>query len=122
MQVMIIENDPSLGRLYREELLEAGYQVQVMTDMRGAMRSLRRRPAHVLITDLDMAGCKPETWLKDLRQHHRGGVLLLGRHPKGLSRLAGCPVLEKSSDLSPLLKRLQSMTGSVVWGRFSGTA
>jgi len=121
MRILIVERDPSLARLYREELEEAGFGVRVQPDLRGAIRSLKGQPAHVLVTDLEAVGGRPEYWMSHLRQVHEGGVVLLGRGARRLPAIKGLEVMPKSSDLSDLLTCLRGMAGSVLWGRATGS-
>jgi DNA-binding response OmpR family regulator len=118
---MIIEGNPSLARLYREELEEAGFGVWVSRDLRGALETLRRSPVDVLVTDLDTVPGRPESWVAALRQIHDGEVLLLGRGTRGLGRIKELRVMEKSSDLSSLVTTLRGMASSLLWSRAAGS-
>lgn len=121
-QVMVVEKDPALAKLYQEELGDAGFKVVTSPDLNQALASLLRKPAHVLVTDVDMVGMRPNAWLRSLRRYHPGGVLLLDRRRRCSQTLGGMDVMAKSSDLSPLVSRLRSMAGSVIWGRPAGVA
>ncbi|MBU2519523.1 MAG: hypothetical protein KKB57_18200 [Proteobacteria bacterium] len=121
LRIMVVESDPSLAQLYREELEEAGFGVVVRSDLRGALRSLKGAPAHVLVTNLDLVGGQLEHWMKYLRQVHEGGVVLLGRRSRRSPSIDGLSILEKSSDLSDLLVRLRDMANSAWWCRASGS-
>jgi DNA-binding response OmpR family regulator len=121
MRVLIVERDPSLARLYREELEDAGFGVQVQSDLRRALKALKGKPAHVLVTDLEVVGGRLEHWMDHLRQVHKGGVVLLGRQSRRLPAIRGLSVMEKSSDLSRLVNCLQGMAGSAMWSRAAGS-
>jgi len=121
MRVLIVERDPSLARLYREELEEAGFGVQIQPDLRGAIRCLQGQPAHVLVTDLEAVAGRLEYWMGHLRQVHEGGVVLLGRGACRMPTIKGLSVMPKSSDLSGLLACLRGMAGSVLWERAAGS-
>lgn len=120
LQIMVVESDPSLARLYREELEEAGFEVVVRSDLRWAMRSLRGAPAHVLVTNLDMVGGRLEHWMDHLRQVHEGGVVLLGRRCRRTPAIEGLSLLDKSSDLSDLVDRLRDMANTAWWQHTGG--
>lgn len=121
LQIMVVESDPSLARLYREELEDAGFGVEVRSDLRRALRSLKGAPAHVLVTNLDLVGGRLEHWMDHLRQVHEGGVVLLGRRCHRPPSIEGLSVLDKSSDLSGLVERLRDMANTAWWRRASGT-
>ncbi|MCB2192758.1 MAG: hypothetical protein KQI62_14405 [Deltaproteobacteria bacterium] len=120
LQIMVVESDPSLARLYREELEEAGFGVVVRSDMGRAMRSLKGAPAHVLVTSLDLVGGRLELWMDHLRQVHEGGVVLLGRRRRRPPCIEGLSVLDKSSDLSDLVERLRDMANTAWWQHAGG--
>jgi DNA-binding NtrC family response regulator len=121
LRVLVVERDPSLALLYREELEEAGFGVQVQPDLRSALRLMSGKPAHVLITDQDAVGGRLEYWMNTLRQVHDGGVVLLGRCARRLPAIKGVVVLQKSSDLSGLVNCLRSMSGSILWSQTAGS-
>ncbi len=121
MRVMVIEGNPSLARLYREELEEAGFGVGVSGDLRGAMARLRREPVHVLVTDADVIKGRLDHWVTSLRKVHRGGVVVLGQGGRRLPSIKGLAVLDKSSDLSHLVTALRGMAGSVMWNQAAGS-
>lgn len=121
MQVMVIEDDPSLARLYREELEEAGFGVWISQDLGGAVASLRQKPVHILVTDLDAVRGRLDHWVSSLRQVHRGGVLLLGRGSRKLPSIKGLQVMDKTSDLSDLVSTLRGMAGSILWSKAAGS-
>lgn len=118
---MVVESDPSLARLYREELEDAGFGVVIRSDLRRALRSLKGAPAHVLVTSLDLVGGRLEPWMDHLRRVHAGGVVLLGRRRRRSPAIDGLSVLDKSSDLSDLVNRLRDMANTAWWCRASGT-
>ena len=120
LQIMVVESDPSLARLYREELEEAGFEVVVRSDLRWAMHSLKGAPAHVLVTNLDMVGGRLEHWMDHLRQVHEGGVVLLGRRCRRPPSIEGLSLLDKSSDLSDLVDRLRDMANTAWWQHTGG--
>lgn len=117
---MVVESDPSLARLYREELEEAGFGVVVRSDLRRALRSLKGAPAHVLVTNLDLVGGRLDHWMEHLRQVHEGGVVLLGRSRRTSPCIKGLSVLDKSSDLTDLVDRLRDMANSAWWQSAGG--
>lgn len=120
LQIMVVESDPSLARLYREELEDAGFGVVVRSDLGRALRSLKGAPAHVLVTSLDLVGGRLDRWMEHLRQVHEGGVLLLGRRGHSPPCIEGLSVLDKSSDLTDLVDRLRDMANTAWWQRAGG--
>jgi len=121
MRVLLVERDPSLARLYREELEEAGFGVQVRPDLHGAIKAMQGEPPHVLVTDIDALGGRLEHWMTHLRQVHEGGVVLLGSRARRLPAIKGLSVLPKSSDVSGLVNCLRGMAGSLLWSSAAGS-
>lgn len=50
--VLVIEDDPHLQLLYRDELTEAGYRVLTARDTDEAFATVAREPLDVIILDL----------------------------------------------------------------------
>ncbi len=116
VQVVVVERDPTLGRLYQEELSDAGFDVRVPRCLDEAVATLRREPAHILVTDIDSMGGPISAGLGHLRQVHDGPLLILGP-AKACRELPepNLPLVEKTSDLSVLISHLRGRTLSVMW-------
>ncbi|MBI5524511.1 MAG: hypothetical protein HY910_17940 [Desulfarculus sp.] len=116
ISVLIVERDPSVARLYSEELAEAGFSVRVRPGLDAAVADLRRRPAQVLVTDEPSMGGEVGCWLPAARRVHSGPVVVLGldqrRRPPEGDDLCSLP---KSSDLAPLIATLRKKALVMLW-------
>ena len=54
--ILIAEDNRNLALLYQQELLDEGYQVEVVHDGRQAIESVDRKPPDLLILDIRMPG------------------------------------------------------------------
>jgi len=113
LNVLVVERDPSLAWLYREELAEAGFAVGVCPNLDGARAWLTQNSADVVVTDLGSLGSDPDAWLPSLRRLFGGPVVFLGESRR---RARGAPkVVPKTSDLSPLIASLRSHVLAASW-------
>lgn len=51
-KILLVEDDADIAKLYREELLRAGFEVQIAEDGLAAMRSLHQGCPDLVILDL----------------------------------------------------------------------
>ena len=107
MRVLVIEKDPALARLYREELEDAGFGVRVIPGLSQAMALLRASPFDVLVTDESSCGMGYMGWLPEVRRIHHGPVVMLGARRKAKCREQGIALMPKTSDLAPLIESLR---------------
>jgi hypothetical protein len=123
IEVVVVERDRALGRLYQEELSEAGFDVRVRRGVREACACLRSQPAHILVTDLNSVEGSLSGGLADLREVHRGPLFLLG--PAKARRdlpSSDLPLIDKSSDLSGLICHLRGRSLGVMWSKAAAAA
>lgn len=117
IQIILVEKDPSLAWLYREELEDAGFKVCVHTRMESALGDLCGCLGRVLVTDLATVDGPLENWLPGLRAVYNGPVVLLTSGPSKASRVFGLPVVCKSSDVAPLINSLRGQLGKILWSQ-----
>ncbi len=122
IQVVVVEGNRTLAKLYLEELSEAGFAVRVRPDLEQALLDLRHSPAHILVADQESAGSHPRRWLERVRRVHAGPLLVLAQ-PRRLREPAGGDWLrvEKKPDLSGLIASLKGQTAAVMWTRAAGS-
>ena len=116
ISVLVVERDPSLARLFGEELADAGFAVRVRPDLAAALADLRSHPVQVLVADEPSMGGQVLCWLPVARLVHDGPVVVLGLDRRDLPR--DCPdllPLPKSSDLSPLIASLRKQALALWW-------
>lgn len=118
LQVLVVEKDPVVARLYSEEISEAGFAVQVLPDLGVAMCLLETEPAQMLVTDLGSTGGRIESWLPRVRRLHNGPLIILGPPPRPMPRDdAQLRLLPKSSDVRPLIASLRGEALRMAWSR-----
>lgn len=117
LNVVVIEGDAALARLYREELEEAGFTVRLCRDSSQALSELRTKPAHVVLTEPHAVLGDLGHWLDQLRSLHNGGVVMLGQPPRRGPAPRACKFVPKSSDLSPLIQSVRGQAIKAVWLR-----
>lgn len=118
LRVVVVEKDPVVARLYREELGEAGFAVQVLPDIEVAVVRLAQEPAQVVVTDLGSTGGRFKRWLPQVRQVHGGPVFVLGRTLETPPQEDGeLRIMPKTSDVAPLIASLRSEALRLSWSR-----
>ncbi|KIX12339.1 response regulator transcription factor [Dethiosulfatarculus sandiegensis] len=115
VKVLVVERDPRLAQLYREELEEAGFGVCVKTDLDSALAQLRSQPAHVMVTDMASMGECPEVWVPLIREVYTGPVLALSALGQRPCTGPGVSTMPKISDLTPLIQSIRGRTASAMW-------
>lgn len=56
LSIMVIDDEPLVGRSLKRLLSKAGYDVEAFTDSRAAVKELEKRIFNVIVTDLKMDG------------------------------------------------------------------
>ncbi len=117
IKVIVLESDPTLAWLLREELEDAGFGVRLCRDLHHAQSALGTEPVDILLSDVCNADAHLADALGVLGKIHHCSVVLLG--PKDRSPVcSGDPVmLRKSSDLQPLIKFLRGQAAKALWLR-----
>lgn len=116
-QILLIEKDLSVSRLYKEEMEEAGFQVLVFRGLSEAMRFLQDRSVDVLVTDESTCAYFSPCWLPMVRRVYSGPVVALSARQGRPRTEKGYCRLPKSSNLEPLINSLRKSTLSTHWGR-----
>lgn len=75
--VLVVDDDPSIRRLVRLILVDAGFDVFLAADGLEALGMMERVRPCVVVLDMKMPVMDGETFMKELGQEHRPHVLLL---------------------------------------------
>ncbi len=70
MKILVVDDEPNLGRLCREELEEDGYEVSIIATGAGAMESFRRESPDLVVLDIklpDIDGLELLALMKEIR-------------------------------------------------------
>ncbi|MFH1060418.1 MAG: hypothetical protein V1797_17280 [Pseudomonadota bacterium] len=118
LRVVVVEKDPAVARLYREEIGDAGFAVQVLPDLEMAMVRLAQEPAQMVVTDLGSAHGRLRSWLPQVRRVHGGPLFILGRSCEMTAPDDDeLRILPKTSDIAPLIASLRREALRLSWSR-----
>lgn len=117
IKVVLLESDPTLAWLLREELEDAGFGVRVCRDLNHAQSSLGAEPADVLISDACGTGAPLSDSIGMLGKVHQCSVVLLGPRDSAPISTDDPVMLRKSSDLQPLINCLRGQAAKAMWMR-----
>lgn len=115
-QVLVVEKDPTLARLYHDELQDAGFEVQVMYHLEEALLWMEARRVDVLVTDESSCGHGYNWWLPRVRRVHEGPVVMLSPPGQAKAHEKGLSMLPKTSDLRPLIRSVRAQVLGSLWG------
>jgi two-component system, OmpR family, response regulator len=112
-RVLLVEDDPQIREFLTDALGDEGFNVQVATDGRSALETLRTFDPHLILLDLrmpDMDGWSfRERQLADDLAPHVPLLVLTAVHalPERMERLGAAAVIPKPFDLEELLSAAQ---------------
>lgn len=113
VKILVVEDDPHLGRLYKSELEAEGYQVALAENGRKALEQVSRDLPGLVVMDIRM----PEmdglnAMVEILRRHQRVPIILNTAYSCYMDDFlawAADGYVIKSSDLSPLKERIREV-------------
>ncbi len=116
-QVLVIDDEPTIGALVERVLSQQGYQTTLCTNAEEAQRQLRRGGYDLIISDVRMPGISGMQVYDELARHapHMTQRLLfisgdtVGRATRELLELSGCAFLEKPFEVHELVAMVQKM-------------
>ena len=68
-ELLIVEDDPSLRLLYKEEFQEEGYKVYVAASAEEAVKQFRNHPVDGVVLDIRLGGIDGLEVLRSLLEH-----------------------------------------------------
>jgi CheY-like chemotaxis protein len=71
-RLLLVEDDPSIARMFALGLTQAGYEVQLVTDGRSALEALRAGPVDLVLLDVRLHGMDGIEVLEAIR--HDSGI------------------------------------------------
>jgi two-component system OmpR family response regulator len=116
MRVLLVEDDPMIGRAVNTALKDAAYAVDWVQDGIAAVTALASQPYNLVLLDLGLPRQDGLSVLRDLRQAgHAMPVLILTARDAISDRVSGLDAgaddyLVKPFDLSELLARLRVLS------------
>ena len=75
--VLIVDDDPDMRDLVRDELQERGYHVTAAASGREALKQLGERGYAVVLTDLRMQGMQGLELLNEVKRDHPGTNVII---------------------------------------------
>jgi len=94
-QIVVVEDEPSVGEVVSLYLRRAGYAVSVIRDGKSALEALERQVPMLVILDLMLPGADGWEIIRRLREHSDVPVILLTARKEETDRIAG---LEMGAD------------------------
>lgn len=105
-RILVVDDEPSIGRLYREELEDEGYEVRVASSGREALDVLDGFDPHVVTLDIKMPGMDGIETLRAIKERRRTLPVILctayGEYRDDFGSWACDAYVVKSSDLDEL--------------------
>lgn len=114
-QILIVEDEKSLGLLYEEELTKEGYAVRVVHDAESALSILDRRAFDLIITDIRMPGKDGVELITEILGRRRDIPIIINTayqsYKDDFMTWAADAYVVKSSSLDELLKTIRDLIG-----------
>jgi len=115
--VLLVEDEPLLGELMTEALIDQGYEVHTAPDARGALRHLLSgADVDILFTDIDLGGGMDGASLGQLAREMRPTLPIVytsGRcAPDQIAAVPGSAFLSKPYSLDTVRKTLAQLVGA----------
>src|SRR5512133_2607820 len=94
-QILVVEDEPSVGEVVSLYLRRAGYAVSVVRDGKAALETLERQLPMLVILDLMLPGADGWEIIRRLRERSDVPIILLTARKEETDRIAG---LEMGAD------------------------
>ncbi len=115
VRLLIIDDDPDTGEVFRYFLAKEGYQAEVMTSAREGLELLRNRQFHILILDLKMPDMDGIDLLNKLREKDKDlAVIVVTGYPSVETAVASLKggvsdYVEKPVEMRKLLRAVEKV-------------
>jgi CheY-like chemotaxis protein len=114
-RILVVDDEEAIRLLYKEELTDAGYEVELATDGMDALRKLDRARPDLVTIDLRMPGMDGIELLSRVRATHRDLPIIIctayGDFKSDFGTWASDAFLTKSSDLQELKTKIHELLG-----------
>lgn len=115
-KILVVDDEESIRLLYREELTQAGYQVEVAANGLEAFEKIERNPPDLITLDLKMEGLDGISFLRQLREKRRTLPVIIctayGEFKQDFAVWSSHAYITKSSDLRELLNTVRGIVGA----------
>jgi DNA-binding response OmpR family regulator len=113
-RILVVDDEEAIRLLYREELMEAGYQVELAANGDEAMRKVRAAPPDLLTVDIKMPGMDGIELVSRVREVHRDLPIIICTaydYRRDFATWASDAYLTKSADLGELKAKIRELIG-----------
>jgi DNA-binding response OmpR family regulator len=105
-RILVIDDEENIRLLYREELTDEGYEVEVAESAEEAMRIIETQRPDLITLDIRMPGVDGIEFLRMLREKHRDLPVVIvtayGEYKQDFSVWASDAYVVKSADMDEL--------------------
>ncbi len=113
--ILVVDDEEAIRLLYREELSEAGYQVQVAASASEALRMAQQSRPDLMTIDIKMPGMDGIELLRKVREIYRDLPIIIctayGDFKRDFGTWASDAYLTKSADLAELKDKIRELLG-----------
>ncbi len=113
--IMVVDDEEAIRLLYREELSEAGYRVQVAANGIEALQMVQQARPDLMTIDIKMPGMDGIELLRRVREIYRDLPIIIctayGDFKQDFGTWASDVYLTKSADLAELKQRIHELLG-----------
>jgi len=114
-RILVVDDEEAIRLLYKEELTEAGYLVQLAADGRQALRMVQKERPDLMTIDIKMPVMDGIELLRRVREIHRELPIIIctayGDFKQDFATWASDAYLTKSSDLTELKAKVRELLG-----------
>ena len=111
--ILVVDDEEAIRLLYREELSDAGYQVQVAANASEALRMVQQARPDLMTIDIKMPGMDGIELLRKVRETYRDLPIIIctayGDFKRDFGTWASDAYLTKSADLAELKEKIQEL-------------
>jgi CheY-like chemotaxis protein len=112
-RILVVDDEEAIRLLYKEELTEAGYQVDLAADGSEALRKVEQARPDLMTVDLRMPGMDGIELLRRVRAMHRDLPIVIctayGDFRSDFGTWASDAFLTKSADLKELKAKVDEL-------------
>lgn len=113
--IMVVDDEEAIRLLYREELSEAGYRVQVAANGIEALQMVQHARPDLMTIDIKMPGMDGIELLRRVREMYRDLPIIIctayGDFKRDFGTWASDAYLTKSADLAELKQKIHEFLG-----------
>ncbi len=123
-RILVVDDEEAIRLLYREELADAGYQVELAADGEEAIRKVRAGRPDLMTVDIKMPGMDGIELVSRVREVHRDLPIIICTaydYRRDFATWASDAYLTKSSDLQELKAKIRELLGEAAAGEKTGT-